>query len=565
MDFLNTFIGTIRTAHTGMIVPAVRILFLTAMTVCAAGMTRAQFSPGELSRAHQQLEGPNNCTQCHEVGKSISGQKCLACHTEIQQMITGNHGYHFRVVKQQCIDCHKDHVGRNAATYRFDPKSFNHTETGYSLAGKHRELECVKCHNNNQIRDRDVQKLITDHPHSTYLGLRSACISCHANPHEETQREKCAFCHTETTWKKPRPFDHSGTKYQLLGKHRTVECAKCHTALRADSTHGIKTFLIADYAECNTCHKSPHSEKISKQTCRSCHTEDGWNVATKKTFNHDLTGYRLAGKHAAITCEKCHRREAGATFSSTFLLKHRGCNDCHQDYHQGDFTKGYENNCSDCHTLERFSPSIYTLAMHNKSRFRLTGGHLAIPCQMCHPKKGQKPAPFHFSDMRCESCHKSVHDIKFDARRDTSACLGCHQTEAWKSVTFDHGTTKFALTGKHASTVCRDCHKPTMDRNGRLFPFKGLQQACESCHKDTHNKQFEANGATACEKCHTPDIWKNLLFDHQRDSKFKTSGAHAKVACNLCHKQESAGGVTFVRYKPLSAECETCHTKGKGT
>ena len=44
----------------------------------------AQFSPGELSRSHQKLEGAQNCTQCHEIGKEISGQKCLGCHEEIK-------------------------------------------------------------------------------------------------------------------------------------------------------------------------------------------------------------------------------------------------------------------------------------------------------------------------------------------------------------------------------------------------------------------------------------------------------------------------------------------------
>ena len=34
----------------------------------------------------------------------------------------------------------------------------------------------------------------------------------------------------------------------------------------------------------------------------------------------------------------------------------------------------------------------------------------------------------------------------------------CHQTEAWSIVTFDHGSTGWALEGKHASIGCAKCH-----------------------------------------------------------------------------------------------------------
>ena len=532
---------------------------------CLAVPLRAQFSPGDLSRAHQQLEGPNNCTQCHEVGKTISGQKCLACHTEIQQTIAGNHGYHSRVTAKQCIECHKEHVGREAQTYKFSPKTFRHAETGYDLAGKHRELDCAKCHTREQIRDKDVLTMLSGHPHMTYLGLRSACFSCHANPHDEQRKEQCSTCHTEEGWKNTRVFDHASTRYPLIGKHRAVACARCHTAAPADSPHRVGSFLIAEYSECGNCHKSPHTDKMAKQSCRSCHSEDGWNVAMKKTFNHDLTGFRLAGKHANIPCAKCHKPAEGATFSSTFLIRHRGCTDCHADYHLGEFAASNDNNCADCHTLEKFSPSLYTLALHNKGRFPLAGGHLAVPCQACHQKKGTKPARFHFADLRCETCHKSVHDIAVAAPSYAEGCKSCHGTESWQSVTFDHSTTKFPLKGKHASIACRECHKPVVKGDQRSFPFKGLRRECETCHRDSHKGQFETDGHTACGRCHSSGQWKELVFDHQRDSRFSLTGAHARVACGLCHKQETIGGSLAVRYKPLSNECESCHTNGRGT
>ncbi len=42
----------------------------------------AQISPGKLSKAHAHLEGVANCTQCHTLGKKVSNEKCMACHSE---------------------------------------------------------------------------------------------------------------------------------------------------------------------------------------------------------------------------------------------------------------------------------------------------------------------------------------------------------------------------------------------------------------------------------------------------------------------------------------------------
>ncbi len=42
------------------------------------------FSPGELAKPHEDLEGMRNCTQCHPAGDQLSQGTCLACHTELK-------------------------------------------------------------------------------------------------------------------------------------------------------------------------------------------------------------------------------------------------------------------------------------------------------------------------------------------------------------------------------------------------------------------------------------------------------------------------------------------------
>ncbi len=540
--------------------PAAWIPIFGLLLLLLHSRASAQFSPGELSAAHAQLEGPSNCTRCHEVGKTISGQKCLSCHTEIERAVTNKHGFHFRVRSRACVECHKEHLGRTAPTYRFSPQSFNHAETGFVLQGKHAPLRCIQCHTVKSIADPEVAKLVTDHPHSSYLGLRPDCYSCHSNPHEATLGQKCASCHSAEGWKTVAGFDHSRTRFPLRGKHQSVECRQCHTSFAKGTSGGEKNFQVAEFSSCESCHKTPHTgRKFQEQSCTACHTEQGWTVPVKKSFDHSMTGFPLTGKHAVITCGKCHKEARGETFAQKYRLPHKKCIDCHEDYHNGDFARTYANDCARCHTTAAFAPSTYTVSAHNATRFRLWGSHLALRCEACHKNPATQKAQFRFRRTECDVCHQNVHDEPFTGNGKSLSCATCHTVEQWKTVKYDHSRTSFTLTGKHLSTACGDCHKRRSNGRGVQVPFKGLKPLCQSCHADIHNGQFEKDGAVACERCHSAERWRALLFDHQRQSSFALTGAHLKVPCAQCHKPETAGTLRFVRYKPLARDCESCH------
>src|SRR5262249_2803577 len=77
----------------------------------------------------------------------------------------------------------------------------------------------------------------------------------------------------------------------------------------------------------------------------------------------------------------------------------------------------------------------------------------------------------------------------------------------------DHSKTGFALTGRHATTGCNDCHKPAnipaSARAGILLKdlnhtYLGLLPECQSCHTDEHSGQLGAN----CASCHSTNAWK---------------------------------------------------------
>jgi hypothetical protein len=140
-----------------------------------------------------------------------------------------------------------------------------------------------------------------------------------------------------------------------------------------------------------------------------------------------------------------------------------------------------------------------------------------------------------------------------------AGCTKCHSTDEWKNTTFDHSVTSFALAGKHQAVSCSNCHKPGTKSN--MVEYKGVSTKCESCHADPHTKQFAANGATNCTACHTPNGWTLLVFDHEKQSSFSLTGAHKKVSCRSCHREEQIGNKTTIRYKPLSSRCESCHAQ----
>jgi hypothetical protein len=516
----------------------------------------AQFSPGELSKAHATLEGLNQCASCHEVGQQISGAKCLGCHVEIKHLLDARHGFHFANSLSGCVTCHKEHLGREAKITKFDSTSFDHTRTGFPLAGKHAHVRCAECHTVKHVKDRKVLELTKDHKRATYLGLNDDCRSCHEDRHRGTVEENCQSCHTEQGWKSVTKFDHQKTHFPLEGLHMALACAKCHVQEREGTLEPSFALLARSFSDCAPCHSSPHRTQFSEARCSTCHSPAGWHSVRTAAFNHDATGFRLEGRHALVSCEKCHTSGRG----NRRVLKppHQRCADCHSDYHAGEFRTFRTRECATCHTVVGFSPSTFTLSQHAVSRFALDGGHAATPCSRCHRGAGSNRSTFRFTDLRCESCHSNPHDNQFrDAMRD-KGCAQCHSTKEWKLPSFDHSATGLPLTGRHSAITCNQCHRST----NSIVQYRGLSRTCESCHVDAHRGQFAVNGNTDCHRCHAPVGWHNLVFDHNTQSVFPLTGAHANVSCQKCHRAELSDTAQIVRFKPVSVVCESCHYMG---
>jgi hypothetical protein len=98
-----------------------------------------------------------------------------------------------------------------------------------------------------------------------------------------------------------------------------------------------------------------------------------------------------------------------------------------------------------------------------------------------------------------------------------------------------------------------------------LFATKAATQGCVGCHQSPHGNQFANRpGGDKCESCHSAEAFAPATrFDHDRDTKFPLRGGHANVACAKCHATvPGPGNSRFIRYRPVSTRCESCHGDG---
>jgi hypothetical protein len=247
-------------------------------------------------------------------------------------------------------------------------------------------------------------------------------------------------------------------------------------------------------------------------------------------------------------------------------VKHQRCADCHKDYHEGEFTKSKSSpsDCKDCHTVDKpFTFSSFDLSDHQSSTFPLTGAHQATSCLECHKPRTDQRWSFRFSDQRCVSCHKDIHEgYLTETFAQNQNCQACHQTSTWKTITFDHSQTAFKIRGAHQEVSCRSCH--FIDKKDNLGNpvqrFKNSPQNCNACHDDIHEGQFVLKGQNDCARCHSIELgWPIPLFNHQT-TLFPLEGKHKEVSCGSCHKgQQKESGKIVTLYKIQKFECIDCH------
>lgn len=416
--------------------------------------------PGKLIKGHAKLE--SDCKNCHSpFAPKAQNELCLGCHKAVANDITtkrGFHGLRKDVEGAPCRTCHADHKGPDADIIGLDTALFDHANSNFALTGKHATTACESCHK----------------PGKKYREAPSACVDCHraSEPHRGQLGTKCESCHGTKSWSDLKEFDHSKTDFALVGRHKDVACRACHAGERYKGVPKA----------CVECHRQRdvHQDRNGSK-CDTCHKPHGWR---ELAFDHDKhTKFPLLGKHQPLACDKCHQKDPHVVRLETT------CISCHRkdDVHKGELGK----DCLKCHGEASWKTD--TKFDHDLSKFPLLGKHAKAKCADCHKTKIYKDTP-----TACAKCHDD--DKPHEGRPGHEGRLGpdcgkCHGVSDWKKAAFDHGKTKFALTGRHTSLGCYACHAKRHQEKATL------PTDCYSCHKsrDQHRGAFGKN----CGKCHT--------------------------------------------------------------
>ena len=246
-----------------------------------------------------------------------------------------------------------------------------------------------------------------------------------------------------------------------------------------DTRGGVSSH--AEITACGRCHPPPWTTEVVSDRCAACHLE----VIVEVDSGEVLHG-RLPDATRCLGCHTEHRGAdarpiaAGRTPHESFGFSLRG-HDRRAD--------GQPFGCADCHPETIRSFAIGT-------------------CTECHDRESSGFAAEHVRSWGDE-------------------CLGCHDgVDRYGHDRFDHGRSRFALTGRHALIGCSECHEGTRSQ----ATFSQAPAACVGCHPEPgeHLGQF----GTECSDCHSTDGWQGARFDHRFPLDH---GRRGESACRTCH------------------------------
>ncbi len=340
------------------------------------------------------------CYSCHNQkmsdGKTIkyvglAFASCASCHADP----------HKGTFKQACSSCHTTESFLEVSGSEFD-----HSKTAYPLLGKHADVKCAECHQEDP-KKRNVSGGLGFH-----ITRFSECSDCHADAHagqfnKIAGGDKCQRCHNVYGFT-PATFtidDHQKSTFPLEGAHLAVACTDCHLAHKVNAP-STRQFIWAGSITCTTCHSNVHGGQFAKvmtDGCVTCHTTDSWQ---KLVFSHDKTGFPLSGKHAVIACAACHKQPKNHEIPVQYVGLDTHCYSCHEDEHAGQFALDGITHCRNCHTSDDWKKTTFN--HDTQSDFPLTGKHADVPCEKCHPtvEINNKPVvKYRPIGTRCIDCH----------------------------------------------------------------------------------------------------------------------------------------------------------------
>lgn len=385
--------------------------------------------------------------------------------------------------------------------------------------------KCLACHAEIATRNKQRRGL-----HATPKALGKQCWKCHLE-HRGENADILGWASVGGQ----AAFDHGLVDFPLTGKHAGQACQECHTS---KNSTGRPTFL--DNANtCAPCHAKDDAHQGNLgASCLKCHVGDSWKASR---FDHSRdSSYPLRGKHLKLaadgSCNNCHPNAP-----RQFKPRATQCGDasCHgkDDPHKGNLGA----QCSRCHseTSEWAKPVFDHNDPTDKTRWRLVGNHLKVPCDSCHRKDPKTNTRiFRGTPTQCEGCHLKDDDHKGDFG---TRCGSCHEARNWRVVHTGHDITPQRFGGAHDRVGCVTCHSSARK-------LRGMGNLCISCHQrdDIHHNSL----GPRCGDCHTQQTFAGARFNHDTVG-CTLRGIHRVLPCVDCHR----GG----NYAGVSPMCISCH------
>jgi hypothetical protein len=492
-------------------------------TDCRECHKSSNISDSKIKKRYKTYLGlQSKCTSCHtDYHQGTLSQTCTKCHTmyDFKKASNFDHnktkyplkGAHSKVdckechakttrnnkefqvfagVKHaNCTNCHKDqHNGQfgtnctkchnNESWTSFSSGSgFDHDVTRFPLRGKHVSVACDKCHKNGDFSQK--------------INFTN-CVDCHTDHHDGAMKlptEKitdCKRCHNVNSWKNlivGNDFDHDKTDFPLVGRHVGVSCVKCHKS--GDLKKAV------NFSNCADCHDDYHDGELKLATetvtdCKRCHTvEKAFTSSSFSFVDHEKSKFPLKGAHVATPCFSCHKKTNDKRWN--FKFTSQKCVECHDDIHKNTISEKFypDQKCQSCHNENGWNDIKFD---HSVTNFKLLGRHQTVSCRDCHFEKNSSNSNvtkqvFVGLNKECVSCHQNFHGDQFEINGVTE-CKRCHSSDIdWKILTFNHDSTNFSLSGSHEKVACSECHKPSVQSDGKtmvLYKIKNYQ--CIDCH-----------------------------------------------------------------------------------
>ncbi len=188
----------------GLAVTLIAIVVLVAAGLVWVGLPSVMEGGELLGSTHSHEATGGRCSACHVAlwSSETMSDRCVLCHADVADQLrnpTTLHGVLMRSGEiESCYHCHPEHRGSDAGLTAFDPLTFPHEATGYSLQG-HRQMP---------------------------EGTRFVCTDCHGEDLTHFRPSRCAECHWELDPAYMRAHEAS---YGL-------DCLECHDGFDAQTT-----------------------------------------------------------------------------------------------------------------------------------------------------------------------------------------------------------------------------------------------------------------------------------------------------------------------------------------